>query len=399
MKRINICSILLLLVFILHFTIIQAFVPDVTVLYYAVLFSCLSLVLYKNKKVKILFPLLLVSGASLVFSTGLLPGAFFRWVSWIVLILVAAPVLLNSNIILFRNKLWWYKMYLFVFITVVSFVWIIFRLPNYGVSELYTGDGKYFRSGVTQHEMILSPIASIVCIFAIYNLCYKANSRLLHFAYSLLFLISVVTVFMASSRTSIAGLLFVLLFIFFSKFKILIKTIIRRFVPFMLIVLFFITPTLILVSYEADNFIVNNTRLENKGTNNSREELWNARIEDFKLNPITGAGFHSVSKEVIQKYNSGANKETGSVEFGSFYLEALSTMGALGFGALLYLLLKVVFIGLRHFDVQDGRLYFFVFVFMLFHFFAEAHAFAAGSVLCLFTWLSISQVYNLRLQK
>jgi O-antigen ligase len=379
----------------LHFTIIQAFVPDLTNIYYMMLFSSLIFVVKKNSINKVLFPLIIASVISLLLSEDLLPGSYLRWLTWIILLIFAAPFYDNLYLRTFKDYFWWGLLYLFIIITFVSFFWIILRLPSYGVNEdLFLGEGKYFRNGITLHEMSLAPISAIVAIFSLYNLIYN-TMVFKRYIFIILFAISFATMLMGSSRTCLIGFAIVFILIILNRFKYLLFLFKRNIVITFFIALIGLALIPFIVQ-KSDTFLEENTHLGKKGLNNSREGLWKARLVDFELNPFSGAGFHSVSKNVVGKYDSGANKETGRVEFGSAYLQALSTMGILGFISFIFFLYNVFYTNISKLKSEHAYLYLYFFIFYLIHFIAEAYTFSAGAMLCLFFWLLTSQIYNMK---
>ncbi|MVM32531.1 hypothetical protein GO755_20995 [Spirosoma sp. HMF4905] len=390
-------TILFAIVFFLHFTIAQVFLPNLANIYYLVLGLCLLFTLNNNKVNYLLFPLIISSAVSIIFSQDLLPDSVLRWISWVGLLIVAGPVLYNKKINQLRENLLWCIIYIFLIITVVSFFWILFRLPSFKVNtEVYSVGRKYFRNGISLHEMTLAPIGGISAIYSIYSLVYFKGSKLVKTIYIGLLFLSIGVMLMASSRIVLASFLVTLVFFFRNKIKFLQKSTKRNFGVLMFLLLIII-PFLSSLPDYFNNFLENNSRLESKGTNNSREGLWQARFLDFQINPFTGVGFYSVSKEVINNHTirTGINKQ-GQIEFGSLYLQTLSTMGLAGFLSLLYILIKVFNIGISISKYEKAELYSTLLVFLILHSFAEAYAFSSGAILCIFMWLLMSQVVSLK---
>lgn len=66
----------------------------------------------------------------------------------------------------------------------------------------------------------------------------------------------------------------------------------------------------------------------------SRDDLWDARMTEFKGFPIFGVGFATVKPDYAK--TNKVNLETGTIEPGSSWLFLLSSMGITGFLAFFY---------------------------------------------------------------
>lgn len=386
-----------LVIFVLHFTIAEVVVPPLTNVYYACTFLFLGFLLSRNKVETITFPLIFAAIVSMVLSTNVTLETYMRFFSWILVLLVAGPLLQNKKINKVRDHLFWWIIYIYVFITIGSLIWVMAGLPSLAPGKIPIAPGReYFRNGIAQHEMLLAPMAGISAIFAWHNLFFLQISRRTRILNVILFFCACATMLMASSRVVLVSVLLTFIFSFSTRFGVFLKKIRKNtgWVSLAVIVLLFaLAPAGIYLS----KFIENNTRIEAKGTANSRVEMWAARFADFELNPFSGAGFASVSKEVIENENlrSGVAKG-GQIEFGSLYLQVLSTMGALGVAALLLFFGRIFFIGYINRMKPMAHLPLLLFIFLVLQAIAETHIFAAGDVLCVFSWLVFTRLYNLQ---
>lgn len=397
LTRNNYWSLLFAIIYFLHFTILQVFMPDLTALFYVTIGGLSLFALGSKRKNLVVVPLIVASIISLIMSEDLLAGTYLRWITWIFVILLFGPVFFNIKLVFFRDKLWNYIMYSYVLIAIISFFWILFKLPSYGVDERFTGDGKYFRNGFVSHEMILAPVAALSSIFALYKLLYDHLSRFKNTLMIIVFFISISVIFMASSRTCILATALIILMILIDTRKRLFYGFKNNFSFYILILI----GIFILISINTDSindFFTTNTRLEDKGLDNSREGLWVSRWIDFNKNPLTGVGFYSVSDEVLNNdmlFTGVSDKETGRVEFGSLYLQTLSTMGIIGMLALLYLFYKTYTHYRSRRYLPKASLYFYIFIFFSIHSITESYFFSAGSIFCIFYWLTIAQIFTI----
>ncbi len=399
-KRFTIVNVLLgfyLVIFVLHFTIAQVFLPSLTNIYYASIFLCLVLLLRKNRLNTIVLPLVLAAILSLIFSTNTSVDTYLRFVSWLVILAVAAPVFQNKEINLFRDRLWDWLIYIFIFIVIGSLIWVSLKLPSFNVGRLPEFYGKYYlRNGISLHEMVLAPMAGITSLYAWYHLFFLRPEKKKKLLLIALFFISCIVMLMASSRTVLVAIVLTWLFSFVISFNVFSRAIKKNIGVVSIVVILLILSIAPALAYFSD-FLENSTRIVYKGTNNSREGLWKARLADFQINPLSGAGFATVSKKVMARNNvqSGVS-DSGQVEFGALYGHALSTMGLIGLMTLLILFVRLLMIGLKHRKKPGAHLYLTIFVFLALQNLAETHILTSGAILCVFSWLLYTKIHNLQ---
>lgn len=129
-----------------------------------------------------------------------------------------------------------------------------------------------------------------------------------------------------------------------------------------------------------------------KGTNNTREFLWDARIREFRSSPIFGIGFQQ------QHISRATAVSKDTLEPGSSYLATLSMTGIVGGVGFLLVFLKALSVlfgggstipsGYR--DLLRGWA-----VFFSVHMVVEGYVFACGSVLCFLLWLTLGTSLSL----
>jgi O-antigen ligase len=142
--------------------------------------------------------------------------------------------------------------------------------------------------------------------------------------------------------------------------------------------------------------------LQNKGLNNSREELWMARLSEFEASPIFGVGVGmGMVSDRVSDWDGVVVDASGKVniEPGSSYLAVLSMTGL--FGAIgVLLLLFSVFKKLRRRrtnDHVDSDLFEYLAIsgFFVIHMVAEGYIFSEGHQLCLLLWLCLGCLFDI----
>ncbi len=127
----------------------------------------------------------------------------------------------------------------------------------------------------------------------------------------------------------------------------------------------------------------------------TRVKAWNTRIDEFFSSPIFGVGTHTTgfhkhegNEGLFQKSSPNLN---GQIEPGNAWLYFLSSMGIVGFMAVMFLLVpiskRLLLSQQRQSDgILVGSLLVYSYVYMM----AEAHVTACGDYNCVYFWLLIS---------
>ncbi len=291
--------------------------------------------------------------------------AAFRWFGWLLIVAVVGPLFSNEIRLKLQVLNWTRKLLL---VCAVGSL-----LLNFAGIRL-AGRGMFF--GLMGHTMILAPVCALAAIDLFCTLK-RQRSR-----WHMIFLaICCMTCIGAGSRGAVAGL----------TCGILTHVAHRKEGIF---VLALAGAALIGVSYvqvQQDTAIVQQdlggglySELANKGTNDTRGELWGYRISEFRSSPVLGVGFQQ------QKlYRDDSNR--AFIEPGSSYLAVLSmtgTVGVVGFVALIATLISSLFssqsaVPEKYRDLLRGWTAFFAV-----HFVIEGYIFACGSLLCFLFWLT-----------
>lgn len=290
------------------------------------------------------------------------------------LLFVLGPVIDSKISRQYRTSAWLYVGLLTVFIGLMSAFWYVFRLPGYWRGSF---------TGVMTYAMLVGPFSAMGAMFAILRAI--RSKSLIWVAVSLACLIPCLA---SGSRLAVvcfAGALVVTL--------ILMRREMKFFIPAISIAsLALIVSTLFTVgqpSQESEMI----KHLREKGLSNSREELWSARIKEFKSSPWVGIG--------IGKAEGGGSSENeqggGTVEPGSSYLAILSMTGVIGASAYIALLLSILCkwrkcwkqVALwKHAELAAYGVFFAI------HAIGEGWILAVGSPLCFVYWLWLGHIYD-----
>ena len=130
----------------------------------------------------------------------------------------------------------------------------------------------------------------------------------------------------------------------------------------------------------------------------SRRALWEARIMDFRANPILGSGFASMD---MSNSTQKANRQTGTVEPGNGWLFILSSTGLLGFLSLVIpMLMSLIGLYRKNGGAIIQRAYVFAaIVFFSVHTMAEGYIISSGSILFMLFWTHLFWGWHLSQSK
>jgi O-antigen ligase len=299
-----------------------------------------------------------------------------RWILWVLLLASIGPLFSNKILLRLRIKILNIFLYGFIIVTIISFIYYLLGLPQ-------IGRGNF--GGIINHSMRLGPIAAISGIYSFYK--YLINNRLkTKYYYLAISAISGLVVILAASRLAFAGFIAGMIFLFAKPFK-------NRIIYAFLII------SMGIVVYARIDEGVEKTKqsidkgLVEKGTNNSRESLWNDRIIEFRSSPIFGVGF-SAQNDRITESDIGGGKMGGRVEPGSGYLMILSMTGI--FGLLLFLWYFYFLFNSKRFwnEIFKQETYkLSIFAFFAVHFIGEGYVYSAGSMLGSLFWLMVGVTF------
>jgi len=314
-----------------------------------------------------------------------LDTAIVRAVLWGLIFIVAGPFFMGPQAIAFRELLWDQSKYMILGISILSFLWISLRLPQYGRGA----------SGVTMHCMLLGAIAGLASVVSFSRiLALTVRSQL---AWGV-FIVTSLTCLLGASRSAalaaIAGCVAMAIMRIQSK---LLRTISSMGLLFLIVISWYAFNIgdsdieKIQASEYSRNIYISG--LAQKGNINSREQVWSNRIEEFTQNPLVGVGI-GVDTFFTTRNAFGAK----TIEPGSSYLAVLSMTGIVGAVGLASLLFGFIAQIVKNADlvekedlVQMGG----IGVFWAVHGVAEGWIYAGGSLLCLLFWIWMGRLANL----
>jgi O-antigen ligase len=297
-----------------------------------------------------------------------------RWILWVLLLASIGPLFSNKILLRLRIKILNIFLYGFIIVTIISFIYYLLGLPQ-------IGRGNF--GGIINHSMRLGPIAAISGIYSFYK--YLINNRLkTKYYYLFISLISSLVVILAASRLAFAGYIAGMIFLFAKPFK-------YRIIYALLII------SMGIVVYARIEEGTDKTKqsidkeIVRKGTNNSREGLWNDRINEFKSNPMFGVGFAAQNDNIIEEIKDNTG---GRIEPGSGYLMILSMTGLFGLTLILwyfYFLFNSKRFWTEIFNNEPYKLS--LFAFFAVHFIGEGYIFSVGSIFAVLFWLMVGVTF------
>jgi hypothetical protein len=287
-----------------------------------------------------------------------------RWLGLFWLVLAMGPVIQNSAAVQMRATAWKYLINGMVLLTGIFVVWYVLRLPSLG--------GRVFFTSFMNQSMMLGPIAGMGSAIALVHAFHKQSWK-----WALLAVFGLVPMLASGSRLAAIA----------SGASICFLIIRRKPALGMAVSLAF---GLAIYSYislghalqESESFA---GALAKKGTDNSRLDMWQSRLDEFKSSPLIGIG-------VAMGSGQGAGKDSDGnirVEPGSSYLALLAMTGGLGTLAFFLALGSVVFrfANSRQGSILDTDILSVIGIFMAVHAIAEGWILGYGSPLCFIFWL------------
>jgi hypothetical protein len=304
--------------------------------------------------------------------------AGLRWLGLVLLILTVGPVIVNPVAVEARAAAWRLTVSGMVSLTAIFLAWYILHLPNFGAG--------YFSAFMNQC-MLAGPIAGMGTAIVLARALHGRSWR-----WGLLAVLGLIPVLASGSRVATLATGATVCFLLVRRRPVvgIAVALLCLFVGYR-----FVNQT---NSEQADDSIGNSVTgaLSYKGIQNTRTELWQSRIDEFKSSPVFGVG-------IAMGTGSGSVVEEGGairVEPGSSYLAVLAMTGALGviaFSSALGLLLFGYVKSQRQAGL-DRDILNVVGIYLAVHGVAEGWILAFGSPFCLLFWLWLGNVGDAALQ-
>ncbi len=207
--------------------------------------------------------------------------------------------------------------------------------------------------------------------------------------------VCVYSLIMTSSRVAAAGFMFALVMLLLHYFYRRSRGIGRRIPALKVVVLIgliLFTGYSLLDPMDRALMLIKFQNVENNEGDylNSRRSKWEARSQEISTNIITGIGFSSqvlgdVPTDTIKSTDlqrTGEILPVRNVEPGSSWLSVISTIGIIGFLAVVWLYLSCFVSAWRH----SSRLHVMLLSFFAVHLMVEGYIFGFGSCLCFILW-------------
>lgn len=232
-------------------------------------------------------------------------------------------------------------------------------------------------AGLFNHSMMLGPVAGISTVFLAYQ-AYASETNTTSKWYLAASLASLAAVAFSASRSAllatITGITFMLMKAINDR---------QKFLKILSLILVIASLSFPLWGRALDDIIEkNNSNIIAGGSFSSRENKWNARIAEFKSNPMFGIGFSSVNPQ-LDDVSTG-----GTIEPGSSWLAILSMSGIIGCGLFLITFWSG-YSACNQLHGPDDALLLGILILFAVHMMAEGYVFAAGSFLCFLLWLIV----------
>ncbi len=297
---------------------------------------------------------------------------FPRFISFLLITLLVSPAIINEAFTRFRSQ---------VFVTIIKLLpYVIVASVLYGL--VGRGYDKNYFQGVTNHSMLLGPFAALCTLYCVYRLLQDWDQKKTKRNYGILLLLSLYCLLQAASRTAFSGTILAVV-VFLAVYY---RNKLGRFFRIVIVGSVVLVTTFPLWSRYMDLMEQKNRGNITELDVDTREELWEQRMVEFKSSPFWGIGFSSVSTNAL---TGSTFADDGKVETGSSWLSILSMTGIFGFIAFfgVYLsALKRAWKLCRSTPLLSGFLLS-VLCFWTIHMVAEGYIYAGGSPLFFCVWL------------
>lgn len=317
-------------------------------------------------------------GLSALFAEEPMFNSKVRFGLFVMVSLLCSPCISSDRAVTFRALITRNILALLTLLTVGSF-FCYFLGINYMrtmANELHDLSSAGIFGGLYLHSMLLGPCSVLVAMVFLNSFMVERKKL-----YILFFFISTATVALSASRASALALAVPIIYsLFFMKN---LGNSRKNLIGLLLAV--FILGAPIAEKLGGGLMEKQQRNIEMGGALSSRQEKWDARIEEFRENPVTGIGFCAVDTKNTEDYNL-----YGGVEPGSTHLSVLSMTGIVGFIPYIMVLLAA-YKAVRRDESVKAKIRMCLFLAMIIHATFEGYGLYAGGFLFLMFWLMIGQ--------
>lgn len=307
---------------------------------------------------------------------------WFRVLAFISVIVAIGPFCVNPAMLVWRRLLFIYSLTAIRWIVIASFVaWAC------GWSYVYGYSGF---SGFTYQSMILGPLGGISLLYSLYRF-YVSTKYFGRYEEIAFIVISTIVLLLAASRSALGATLLAVTFFYSRVYRHQITKLGK--IGFTVLFVAVLTSAIWWPYTERLRSKMDGGKKSGSLTN-TRDNLWEDRLEEFNAFPVFGVGFATVNLDYIQTENK-VNQTSGTIEPGSGWLFLLSSMGLVGFISFFVPFVHLIYFFFRRESVGLNGYFLGSLLFLfLFHLFFEGYLIASGAYLCFFLWLLLSECYR-----
>ena len=296
-----------------------------------------------------------------------------------IVLFITTPLISSPATELFRVRLFNWVSLICVFVGVGSFL-AYFLGINYmrSYSGVYSTQLSGAFGGLTMHSMLLGPLAALGMLRCVHVVLqrYALGIKSSYYLYAAIFA-CFASVLMASSRGAAGAALVAVCVLVYEK----LRHKVGRLIKIVLCLSCLAVPLAPAVEHFSSGLVAKQEgNMKSGGTFNSREALWNARLDEFKESPLYGVGFSA--QRII---TSEATMRTGVIEPGTSYGAVFAMTGLLGGCVFLFIFVSSLIKKKRQ-PMSLPQIYL---IFFSIHLVIEGYVFAGGSPLCFIFWLCI----------
>lgn len=357
------------------------FVPSLSTSIYYGVFALLGLIVLMDKNVRLNWGITLFFCICFLSIIGNNIPSYFhsmeRFIGMILIVLCVGPLFYNDRLGTIRMKILSYLSWTFVCVSVISFfLYLVYRPIT------ITERGNLF-GGITVHSMTMGPIAALATLYVIQYLQYEKDKikKRRKIVLWIACFVCLLTAVLAGSRSALLALFAALLVWAWSYFN---DT--KKIIGYIVSALLLLALTFPVWWKYTETIQKKMEYSEQQGSLLiSRARKWEARIDEFKENPILGCGFASVKMPdavvIPQNYK-------GTVEPGNGWLFLLSSTGLVSFvlfasfyGKILHALYKI--------KTKIALLLLSSLIFLGIHMMAEGYIVSSGNFFFFYLWLCL----------
>lgn len=349
-------------------------IPDVVTYLILMMYSLYSLSHAKTYDVMFIMLLAYIPLEILITSPDSMFSPWLRYFLFAIIIISCTSLCASRKLVLMRARIFEITCLCCAILGVGSFFAYFLGINYMRVYNFSDVTIVGLFGGLTQHSMLLGPVAGVGTLY-LADIALKRKNRILWALTAFCFICVLLSASRSAVLSTIAGIL-VLIRLRVNNIGKFFKYIVAIFIVF--------ASTMPLWQNSISGLVEKqNKNVTSGSTFNSREDKWEQRIVEFKSSPIFGYGFASVDSA-----NKDNSIEAGgkSIETGSSWLSVLSMTGVVGF----FIIMRIY---VRSFSLayqwRKESLLLSVLILLSVNMFTEGYIFFGGSFLAFLFWITI----------